>query len=161
MQEALKEEVHWQRDRIQIVANGLIGIYRRTLPVIALERWRIFEDDVAASILGRDTKIQEVELRGPNFILAFRGPRNALIPIITESGVEWRQREPRFVCYVNVVGDQYHALNEKLSEANRRIIGDAQDRFNLSVLTDPLRLIFPKGKFAHTRLVRGRVMLDD
>lgn len=159
MQEALKEEVHWQRDRIQIVASGLISIYRRTLPIIALEKWRIFEDDVTASILGRDTNIQEVELRGPNFILAFRGPRNALIPIRTENGVEWRQREPRFVCYVNVGGDQFHVFNEKLSEANRRIIGDAQDRFGLSVLTDPLRLIFPKGKFAHTRLVRGRVEL--
>ena len=150
MPEGLIEEVNWRREDIRTVAERLTNIYRHSLPVIALERWMRFGNDVVSSILGGNSEIREVELRGPNFILAFRGPRNALIPIITEGRVEWRQREPRFVCYGN---------DEEISEVNRWILGEAKDRFDLLVLTDPLRLIFPKGRFAQSRIIRGRVEL--
>lgn len=155
MPEALIEEIDWKREEIRNVAIGLIDVFRWTLPVIAQERWKTFESDAASAILVRNARIREVELGGPNFTLAFRGPRDVLIPIITESGVEWRHREPRFVYYVNIG----HELDEKLAEASRRIIGEAQDRFDLLVLTDPLRLIFPREKFAHSRIIRGNVEL--
>lgn len=149
------ELVTYRKEDIAYASSTLIKDFAKYSGIVGTQRWVNSLMDLLSAIMYESPTPTFFAARGVN--LGFSGFSHKLRPVIEDSTVLFRAREPRFVIAESQEGIPVWERGDT-DKVVARIAEEMHDVYRLRVETNPLALVFPKNEYGEVSIVPAKLL---